>query len=98
MADTEQYLRAMGAARRLGQERTRLQAEVERLEADARRYAYIRDCLVQTHSHHMDGTCGYRVRAIYGRAGTFDKLIDGKIAEAEAEGYDPTPADAGEEE
>lgn len=33
MSDTEQYLRGIAAGLRLGRERTRLQAEVERLQA-----------------------------------------------------------------
>ena len=56
-------------------------AEIERLQADARRYAYIRDHLTQSDSLHMDGTRGYRFRTVYGTAKTFDDLIDGEIAE-----------------
>ena len=63
------------------------------LQADARRYAYIRDCLVQSHSHQMDGTATHHIRMIYGRAGTFDELVDGKIEEAVVEGYAPGGAD-----
>ena len=70
----------------------RLEADVTRLQADARRYAYIRDCLVQSHSHQMNGTATYHVRMIYGRAGTFDELVDGKIEEAVVEGYTPDGA------
>lgn len=59
----------------------RLRLKVKRLEADAARYAFLRDNKAQAHSPHMNGTCGWRICAIYGRASTFDKLIDAKIQE-----------------
>lgn len=58
------------------------ESEIDRLQADAKRYVFIRDNQVRTGSHHMDGTCCYGFRSIFGRAGTFDKLIDAKISES----------------
>ena len=66
---------------------------VLKLQIDAQRYAYIRDCLAQSHSLHMDGTKGFRLRSVYGRASSFDKLVDAKLLEAfAATGYTPTGA------
>jgi len=66
----------------LYQEIELLQRKVKRLEADAARYAFLRDNQAQAHSLHMNGTCGWHIRTVYGRASTFDKLIDAKIQEA----------------
>jgi len=61
-------------------------AEITRLRADANRFAYIRDCCAQSHSLHMDGTKGYRLRPIYRhRGGSFAEVVDKAIAEAAVE-------------
>lgn len=52
---------------------------------DAARYAFIRANYTQSHSLHMDGTAEFHLRTIFGRAGTFDKLVDMKIAESKGE-------------
>jgi len=61
----------------------RLEAVIEQLEADAARYAFIRDNQVQAQSPQMDGTSAWHVRRMYGRTGTFGELVDRKIQEAE---------------
>lgn len=51
------------------------------LQADAERYRYIRDSYVSKECGNMKGTSEFRIHTIYGRAETFDKLLDVKIQE-----------------
>ncbi len=57
------------------------QGSFENLKVDAARYRYICNNKVSSHSLHMDGTSEFRINTIYGRARTFDQLIDNKIKE-----------------
>lgn len=62
-----------------------IRRELARLREDAARWAYIRDCCAQSHSLHMDGTAGYRLRPIYRhRGGSFAEVVDKAIAEVAA--------------
>ncbi len=60
----------------------RLQTMLREAAADVRRWAYVRDCLAQSHSLRMDGTKGWRLRPIYRhRAATVSGAVDLAIAE-----------------
>jgi uncharacterized small protein (DUF1192 family) len=62
------------------QEAVRAQvAEIERLQADARRWRYVRSELAQTLSPKMDGENSYRFRAMYATGRTVDDAVDKEI-------------------
>ena len=62
-----------------------LRAEIERLTADANRYALIRDHLAQMHSPNMGGQHGWRFRCGWPalRGISFDAAIDAAIVAVE---------------
>ncbi len=56
-----------------------LKAEIEGLKTDTARYRFLCDNQVARHSIRMDGTSGFRFHGLYGRARSFNELLDAKI-------------------
>ena len=52
----------------------------ESIQADARRWQYVRDNLAQSHSVKMDGQHSWRFRSLFGATGpTIDEAVDNAI-------------------
>ena len=58
--------------------------EVELLQANASRWAFVRDNLAQMHSPHMNGMHSYRFRPLRGRGPTVDEAVDNQMREDKA--------------